>query len=95
MDLLYDPNNGKDCYEFENNSHAHGGYLCDASTGTWTKTCKPYYCDIGYYFDKYQNKCIKDICTEGKDEKSDQTDEGQFMIWNKLKNILYLLIILW
>ena len=95
LELLYDPNNKKDCYNFENDAHAHGGYLCDASTGTWTKTCKAYYCDIGYYFDKYQNKCIKDICTEGKDEKSDQTDEGQFIIWNKLKNILYLLIILW
>ena len=97
LDLLYDPNNKKDCYVFENDIHAHGGYTCNAETKTWSNTCKPYYCDIGYYFDKYQNKCIKDICTEGKDPEPDPepTDEGQFMIWNKLKTILYILITLW
>ena len=26
LELLYDPNNKKDCYVFENDPHAHGGY---------------------------------------------------------------------
>ena len=94
LELLYDPNNKKDCYVFEKDEHAHGGYLCDVRTNTWSNICKPYYCDIGYYFDKYQNKCIKDICTEGKDVDPEPTGEGQFMILNQLKTILYILIIL-
>ena len=71
LDLLFDPNNKKDCYIFENDKHAHGGYECDPVTGYWSNTCKPYYCDIGYYFDKYQNKCILDICTKEDDKEDD------------------------
>ena len=70
--LLYDPNNKIDCYYIEDDPHAHGGYECDPETQTWSKICKPYYCDIGYYFDKYQNKCIKDICTEGADDDKNE-----------------------
>ena len=85
LELVYDPNNKKDCYTFEGDEHAHGGYECDASSGTWSKTCKPYYCDIGYYFDKYTNKCIKDICTE---------DSFEFISLNKYKILMALLAIL-
>ena len=70
LELLYDPNNKKDCYKFEDDEHAHGGYLCDVENKTWSNECKPYYCDIGYFFDKYQNKCIKDICTEEDNKNS-------------------------
>ena len=73
LKLVYDPNNKKDCYSFENDSHAHGGYQCDEQTGKWSTKCVPYYCDIGYYFDVYQNKCIKDQCTE--------SDENEFGVW--------------
>ena len=91
LDLLFDPNNKKDCYYFEGDEHAHGGYECDKERKAWGKNCKPYYCDIGYYFDKVKNKCIKDICTEGDDKH----DEGHAIMWNKIISILYLLIILW
>ena len=37
LNLLYDPNNKKDCYIFENDSHAHGGYECDPVTKKWSK----------------------------------------------------------
>ena len=77
LELLYEPNNNE-CYNFENDSHAHGGYECDKETKRWSKICKPFYCDIGYYFDKYQNKCIKDICTEVKD---DGDDDNPIKIW--------------
>lgn len=95
LNLLYDPNNQKDCYTFPNDEHAHGGYECNATTGTWSNICRPYYCDIGYYFDLVQNKCIKDICTEEEEVKPEPQNEGQIMAWNAFKAILYLLIILW
>ena len=38
-----------------------GGYLCDQN-GTWSNKCQGYYCEIGYYFDQYDKKCIKDPC---------------------------------
>ena len=81
LDLLYDPNNKIDCYAFENDEHAHGGYECDPKTGEWSNICKPYYCDIGYYFDKYQNKCIKDICTEEEEKKDENDDDNHMIIW--------------
>ena len=99
LDLLYDPNNKEDCYTFENDPHAHGGYECDNSTKKWSKTCKPYYCDIGYYFDKYQNKCIKDICTEDnendddKDKKKDD-DKGGIKTWHIILIVVGSLLIL-
>ena len=74
LKLLYDPNNKNECYTFENDPYAHGGYECDVETKKWNKTkCKPYYCDIGYYFDAYQNICVKDKCSEVEDEKDDDT----------------------
>ena len=95
LELVFDPNNKKDCYTFEGDEHAHGGYECDATKGTWSKTCKPYYCDIGYYFDKYTNKCIKDICTEEDIGPTDSDHgEGDIISLNKYKMFLALLAIL-
>ena len=61
--LTYDPNDGKTCYKFDNDEHAHGGYQC-SDNGTWSDICIPYYCDIGYIFDTYYNKCVKDKCID-------------------------------
>ena len=45
--------------------HAYGGYKCKADN-TWDRSkCEPYYCDIGYYFDQIQKKCIEN-CKYGK-----------------------------
>ena len=90
LDLLFDPNDKKECYTFPNDEHAHGGYECNVTTGNWSNTCKAYYCDIGYYFDKQQDKCIKDICTEGNDD----TSEGRIITWNKLTMIIAILALL-
>ena len=81
LKLLYDPNNKEECYTFENDPYAHGGYECDPLTGKWSKVCKPYYCDIGYYFDVYQNKCIQDQCTENTDEGEEDKEEEKFPVW--------------
>ena len=61
--LLYDNNDEKTCYKFDDDEHAHGGYQCN-DYGTWSDICIPYYCDIGYYFNTYTKKCVKDICAE-------------------------------
>ena len=53
---LYDDNCGKNQVD----NYNHEGYKCGDDV-YWNKTkCEPYYCEIGYYFDHYQNKCIKD-----------------------------------
>ena len=56
--LTFDPNDGKTCYKFSNDKHAHGGYQCN-NNGSWSTNCVPYYCDIGYIFDKKQKNVLK------------------------------------
>ena len=44
--------------------HLHGGYKC-SDEGYWDETtCIPYYCDIGYSFDKENNKCDPDCISD-------------------------------
>ena len=83
LNLLFDPNNKEECYTFED-IHAHGGYECDPKTKKWSNICKPYYCDIGYYFDKHLNKCLKDICTEDEDDNitDNVSDDGGLESWH-------------
>ena len=79
--LTYDPNDKKTCYVFDNDKYAHGGYQC-GSNGEWTNNCVPYYCDIGYIFDTYNKKCIKDICTEDNgDNNTESKKEGDFPVY--------------
>ena len=47
--------------------HLHGGFPC-GENGFWNKNeCVPSYCDIGYVYDKRQNRCIKDVCFKKKE----------------------------
>ena len=49
--------------------HEKGGHPC-GDDGKWDKeTCVAYYCDLGYYYDQYQKKCVLDICTNIENEK--------------------------
>jgi hypothetical protein len=43
-------------------SYVHGGYECNATDGTWSKTCVPSYCNNGYIFDNNKKECVKDVC---------------------------------
>ena len=54
---------------FENDIYAHGGYSCgtDKKWGSDNTTCKKSYCDIGYYYDKTEGKCVNDYCTNDPD----------------------------
>ena len=88
--LLYDNNDEKTCYKFDNDEHAHGGYQCN-DYGTWSNTCVPYYCDIGYYFNTYTKKCVEDKCADeikiqsikdtGNNEKPAPKNEQVFPIY--------------
>ena len=45
----------------------HGGYKCKKDKDEWDKSkCIPFYCDIGYYYDKYEQKCIKECPYENE-----------------------------
>jgi hypothetical protein len=56
-----------DCTLEDNDTYAHGGYQC-GDDGKWdNSTCKKSYCDIGYYYDRVEEKCIADICTNDPD----------------------------
>ena len=47
--------------------HIYGGYKCQKEKDEWDKSkCIPYYCDIGYYFDKYEQKCIEECTYENE-----------------------------
>ena len=92
--LTYEPDNGE-CYIFEEDPFAHGGYQCDINTGMWSQVCKPFYCDIGYYFDTFQNKCIKDLCTEDEEDTTDSenTDSDKGNLSHYLKFPCFIILI--
>ena len=82
---------------FDDDKYAHGGYSCE--NGEWSKNCKPYYCDIGYYFDQYKKKCIKDPCyletqyIEGEYNKNITVKEDETILLSFLNpNYTYFLI---
>jgi hypothetical protein len=86
--LLYDNNDEKTCYKFDDDEHAHGGYQCN-DYGTWSNICIPYYCDFGYYFDTYTKKCVKDKCIEEikiESIKDNITDTDSYKIKHKSKS---------
>ena len=57
--LLFHTDNCK----IEGIEHAHGGYKCNSEKSEWnTEDCQPYYCDMGYYYNQYEKKCLKE-CT--------------------------------
>ena len=62
------------CYNL--NNYAHGGYSC-GNDGKWNNSdCQPFYCDLGYYYDTYQKKCVEDLCL--KKESNKEEAENKF-----------------
>ena len=52
---------------FEEDEFAHGGYPC-GTDGKWDRNnCQKYYCDLGYYYSRYEDRCIRDNCTNDPD----------------------------
>ena len=50
--------------------HEKGGHVC-GEDGNWDMNkCGAYYCDLGYYYDQFQHKCILDICTHIENESN-------------------------
>ena len=54
--------NDTNCAQFDDDTLAHGGYKC-GSDGYWSSTCQKYYCELGYYYNVYRGKCMRDYCT--------------------------------
>ncbi|KAL7718008.1 Uncharacterized protein QTN25_004703 [Entamoeba marina] len=54
--------------------HAHGGYAC-GTDGKWSSTCQASYCDDGYKFDYYNQKCVIDSCYESETSSSTPDDD--------------------
>ena len=82
--------NDTECYKFEDDEHAHGGYVCGAD-GKWTKICKKYYCDIGYYYNRYEGKCLPDPCLINEKVKDIYLNDfyEETIILNKSNNAEY------
>ena len=66
-----------DCYNIPNIQYSHGGKVC-GDDGKWSDKCAPIYCDFGYYFDDYKQKCEINVClqTGSNDDKNDKNDKG-------------------
>lgn len=79
------------CYNFNDDEFAHGGYSC-GDDGIWSSSCKKYYCGFGYYYSIYEDKCMTDYCTNDPYEKeivlNDKYDSS--IIINKDKNFEYI-----
>ena len=75
--LLLENNN---CLNIKGDKHTHGGYLC-GDDGEWDNTkCQAYYCDLGYYYDTYQKKCIEDICTKSDNNENDDDGNNSWVL---------------
>ncbi|BFU21981.1 hypothetical protein EHI8A_137670 [Entamoeba histolytica HM-1:IMSS-B] len=65
----------KECDQQISMEHAHGGFKC-GDDGKWSNQCVAAYCDKGYKFDFYNQKCIVDTC-EAKDESTDSSQQSE------------------
>ena len=76
------------CKKINGNSYTHGGYKC-GSGNIWDKSiCQPYYCDIGYYFDQVQKKCIAN-CRFDKEKSFFVYEDNYHESFSLQKNIKY------
>ena len=66
-----------ECYNISNIQYSHGGKVC-GDDGKWSDKYAPIYCDFGYYFDDYKQKCEINVClqTGSNDDKNDKNDKG-------------------
>ena len=90
--LIFEKEGDNRCYNFTDDEYAHGGYIC-GDDGKWNYTsCQKYYCDLGYYYNIYEGKCIIDKCTNDPDEKEIILDDfyEKEIIINKENNIEYI-----
>ena len=58
-----------------NKKKVHGGFECN-DDGKWSKNCRPFYCDFGYYYNHHLHECIRDNCTnlpENDDDNKSST----------------------
>ena len=82
--------------------YAHGGYRCNAEEHTWnTNDCQAYYCDIGYFYNQFEQKCMEEcsfddtknyLIMNDVEEKTYDIDKNKittFTLINEFKNHYY------
>ena len=86
--------NDDQCNNFPGDKFAHGGYKCGLD-GKWSSTCKKYYCDLGYYYNVYRDKCMRDYCTNEPKEINITLNDTyeETIILNSENNDEYIFII--
>ena len=84
----------KECNNINNTKYLHGGKVCD-DNGKWSNECAPVYCDFGYYYDYYKQKCQKNNCypEEDKDKGMSTTTKVLIIIFSVIGFILIMVII--
>ena len=61
--------------------HAHGGYRCMSDKNEWnTSDCQAYYCDIGFYYNQYEQECL---------EECSFNDTKSYLIIDDMKDKVY------
>ena len=76
------------CKYINGDLYTHGGYKC-GKDNTWdTSKCEPYYCEIGYYFDQIQKKCIEN-CKYDKEIAFFIYEDNVDKIFDLKKNVKY------
>ena len=79
------------CYNYKEDKFAHGGYDC-GKNGSWSYSCKKYYCELGYYYNYHEDKCMIDYCTNDPGEKYIVLNDvyEDLIIINKKNNTEYI-----
>ena len=56
-----------------------GGHPCK-DDGTWDmNNCSAYYCDLGFYYDQFLQKCVLDVCTNITNEINIEVNDNTYM----------------
>ena len=74
--------------------HAYGGYKCKSDKNEWNKTeCQAYYCDIGFYYNQYEQKCMEE-CSFNNAKTYLINGDVDDKIYNIEKNIITTFIVI-
>ena len=63
------------CELKELKEHEKGGHVCGENENWDMSKCGAYYCDFGYYYDQFQQKCVLDNCTNIDNERDINTND--------------------
>jgi hypothetical protein len=82
------PRNEKLLFHIDNcpvkgKEHAYGGHRCKSDKNEWNTTeCQAYYCDIGFYYNQYEQKCL---------EECSFNDTKSYLITDDIKDKIFII----